>query len=94
MIYRYPKEGQVSGVCLGLARYFGFDAWVIRLTVIILFFFGGYFFMPLLYIAGALLMEKAPDNYYISPPSALYNGNGTQTKWTSPRTDNNQIKQL
>ncbi|TCP92165.1 phage shock protein C (PspC) family protein [Cricetibacter osteomyelitidis] len=67
MIYRYPKEGQVAGVCIGLAKHFGLDTWIIRQAFVLLFFLGGTLFLPLAYFAAVLLMEKAPESYYRTP---------------------------
>jgi phage shock protein PspC (stress-responsive transcriptional regulator) len=54
------SEGAViSGVCLGLARYFGFDATLMRLFAIVLLFVTGGGMIPV-YAAMMLLMPYAP----------------------------------
>ena len=40
-LYRYPAQGQIAGVCYGLAEYFGKDPVLIRLLMFLLFFCGG-----------------------------------------------------
>ncbi|MBE2896794.1 PspC domain-containing protein [Pasteurellaceae bacterium HPA106] len=64
MLYRYPQQGMISGVCTGIAKASGLEIWVVRAIAVLLFLFGGFFFVPLAYIAGALMLEKAPDHYY------------------------------
>lgn len=57
---RQVSDGAViSGVCLGLARHFGFDATLLRIAAVLLLFAtgGG---MILLYLALMLLMPYAP----------------------------------
>ena len=57
-LYSLPKEGKISGVCAGLARYFGVDVTVMRLLfVLLLFVTQG--FMILIYIAMAFAMPEA-----------------------------------
>lgn len=54
------SEGAViSGVCLGLARYFGFDVTLLRLVAIVLLFVTGGGMIPV-YAALMLLMPYAP----------------------------------
>jgi phage shock protein PspC (stress-responsive transcriptional regulator) len=54
------SEGAViSGVCLGLARYFGFDVTLVRVFAIVLLFVSGGG-MILVYAALMLLMPYAP----------------------------------
>ena len=64
MIYRYPQQGVIAGVCVGLAKASGLETWVVRLIAILLFLFGGYFVVLIAYIAAAMLLDKAPDSYY------------------------------
>ena len=49
----------VSGVCLGLARYFGFDVTLLRLVAVVLLFVTGGGMIPV-YAALMLLMPYAP----------------------------------
>ncbi|MGR6980948.1 envelope stress response membrane protein PspC [Testudinibacter sp. P27/CKL/0425] len=64
MIYRYPQQGIIAGVCAGLAKASGLENWVVRLIAVSLFLFGGYFVMLIAYIAAAMLLDKAPDSGY------------------------------
>jgi phage shock protein PspC (stress-responsive transcriptional regulator) len=57
-LYTLPKEGKLSGVCAGLAAYFGMDVTVMRLIfVVLLFITQG--FMILVYIVLAIAMPEA-----------------------------------
>lgn len=40
-LYRIPKQGQISGVCAGLAEYFDFDVTLIRLMFVVVTFISG-----------------------------------------------------
>ena len=68
-LYRDPRNGIVLGVCGGIADFFGFNTWAIRLAVVlglILFTFPtlvAYFF------ASALLAKK---------PTGLYGSRGEE----------------
>lgn len=58
-LYRSADRGVLAGVCAGLAEYFGVDANVMRVLVLI-----GAFFFPILilaYVALALLLPKRPS---------------------------------
>ncbi|WP_133152586.1 PspC domain-containing protein, partial [Vibrio sp. 10N.261.52.A1] len=33
-LYRDPINGKLSGVCAGLANYFGLEVWLVRIMVI------------------------------------------------------------
>jgi len=57
-LYTLPKEGKLSGVCAGLAAYFGMDVTVMRLIFVILIFITQGF-MILVYIVLAIAMPEA-----------------------------------
>jgi len=33
-LYRLPRQGKIAGVCAGVADFFGYEAWVIRLIAV------------------------------------------------------------
>ena len=37
MIYRYPQQGMIAGVCVGLAKASGLETWVARLIAVLRF---------------------------------------------------------
>ena len=50
-LYRNPHEGKIAGVCAGIADYFGWETWLVRILVVSGVLFG----MPFLilgYVAG------------------------------------------
>ncbi len=55
-LYRIPERGKLAGVCAGIAERFGFEVWLVRIIVVSAFFLG-IPFIPVLYIAGWLLLD-------------------------------------
>lgn len=64
-LYRNRKRGKVSGVCAGIADYFGISSFVVRLVALISLFM---FTFPTLvcYILATILIDPAPDFTYQS----------------------------
>ncbi|HHX8352203.1 envelope stress response membrane protein PspC [Vibrio sp. Vb0937] len=62
-LYRDPVNGKISGVCAGIANYFGAEVWLIRIVVISAALLGGTFLVLLAYIAMAFMLEKQPVTY-------------------------------
>ncbi|WP_428773399.1 envelope stress response membrane protein PspC [Vibrio sp.] len=62
-LYRDVENGKISGVCAGLANYFGVEVWLIRILVISAALLGGSFLVILAYVALTLMLEKQPGNY-------------------------------
>lgn len=62
-LYRDAENGKISGVCAGLANYFGSEVWLIRILVISAALLGGSFLVLLAYIAMTLMLEKQPVQY-------------------------------
>ncbi|KGE18892.1 PspC domain-containing protein [Paenibacillus wynnii] len=58
-LYRSQRDKKVSGLCGGLADWFGFDATVIRLIALIaaIFSFGS---VLIFYIIASILVPKEP----------------------------------
>ncbi|MGL1958822.1 MAG: envelope stress response membrane protein PspC [Colwellia sp.] len=58
-LYRNPSQGKIAGVCAGIADYFGWETWLVRILVVSAVLFG----MPFLilgYIAAWFILDKAP----------------------------------
>lgn len=58
-LYRNVDQGKVAGVCAGIADYFGWEAWLVRILVVSAVLFG----MPVLivaYIAAWFILDKKP----------------------------------
>jgi phage shock protein C len=62
-LYRDTANGKISGVCAGLANYFGLEIWLVRILVISAALLGGSFLVLLAYVAMTLMVEKQPANY-------------------------------
>lgn len=61
------KDKMLSGVCSGIADYFGIDPTIIRLAYVALSVFSAGFPGIILYIVMAVIMPDAPaDEYYPS----------------------------
>tara|TARA_R110002050_G_scaffold220174_2_gene356053 strand:- start:3150 stop:3617 length:468 start_codon:yes stop_codon:yes gene_type:complete len=58
-LYRNSENGKIAGVCAGIADYFGWETWLIRILVVSCVLFG----MPILilgYIAAWFILDKNP----------------------------------
>jgi len=63
-LYRDTRNGKIAGVCAGIADYYSFDANWLRLGCII----AALVFTPtmvVLYLLGAFLLPKRPDDLYL-----------------------------
>lgn len=60
-LYRDPDNGKICGVCAGVADYFGFETWVVRVIAVSLLIFlnGG---MILGYFIACWLLEVKPGS--------------------------------
>jgi phage shock protein C len=59
-LYRNAVQGKIAGVCAGIADYFGWETWLVRILVVSGVLFG----MPFLilgYIVGWFILDKSPD---------------------------------
>ncbi|MBO9491506.1 envelope stress response membrane protein PspC [Endozoicomonas sp. G2_1] len=60
-LYRIPNKGKVAGVCAGVAEYFGWEAWLVRILVVSGVLLGMAWFI-VIYIAGWFILDKQPVN--------------------------------
>ncbi|TKB44691.1 envelope stress response membrane protein PspC [Thalassotalea mangrovi] len=58
-LFRDPEKGKLAGVCAGLADYFGWEAWLVRILVVSGVLLGMGWFI-ILYIAGWFILDKKP----------------------------------
>ncbi len=58
-LYR-SRSGIIFGVCRGVADFFGFSVFWIRLITLVLFLFTGFWPTAVLYIVAALVMKPEP----------------------------------
>lgn len=59
-LYLSSENKKIAGVCGGIAEYFGIDATIVRIALVIFIALGGSGL--LLYLIGWLVMPKRKDN--------------------------------
>lgn len=62
-LYRDPVNGKISGVCAGIANYFGLEIWLVRILVVSAALLSGTFLVLLAYVAFTLMLDKQPYDY-------------------------------
>lgn len=60
-LYRDPQNGKISGVCAGIAEYFGVEVWLVRILAVSSFLLGFGFITLVVYIAASLILDKMPE---------------------------------
>ncbi|MFC1891600.1 envelope stress response membrane protein PspC [Thermodesulfobacteriota bacterium] len=58
--FHRSRNGMILGVCRGIADYFGFSVFWIRVITFVLFLFTGFWPTAVLYFVAAFLMKPAP----------------------------------
>ncbi|PKH99260.1 envelope stress response membrane protein PspC [Shewanella sp. 11B5] len=61
-LYRNPKSGKVAGVCSGIADYFNFETWLVRVIAVSIFLLGGTGIVFVVYIALWMILDIKPQN--------------------------------
>lgn len=56
-LYRDPDKGKIAGVCAGIAEYFGWELWLVRIIVISGVLLSGSFFL-VAYVAAWFILDK------------------------------------
>jgi phage shock protein C len=60
-LYRNTSQGKLAGVCAGIADYFGWESWLVRILVVSGVLLGmGWFIV--IYIAAWFILDKKPAN--------------------------------
>jgi phage shock protein PspC (stress-responsive transcriptional regulator) len=62
---RIPEKGIIAGVAAGIAYFFGWPLWIVRLVLAVLIL-GGFSFAPLLYLLAWIFvpkMERVPEDF-------------------------------
>ena len=62
-LYKSKDDRKLSGVCAGIATYFGIDSTIIRLLWVFGKFFTGFIGGIVLYIVCAVIVPDEPDYY-------------------------------
>lgn len=58
-LHRYPREGWLSGVCVGLAEFFDWNVKLVRVVFVAAFIISGFFPVGLIYLVLWYLMDDA-----------------------------------
>lgn len=61
-LYRDPEKGKLAGVCAGIAEYFGWELWLVRIVFISGILLTGSFFF-LAYFVGWFILDKKPKGF-------------------------------
>ncbi|QLE84990.1 MULTISPECIES: envelope stress response membrane protein PspC [Shewanella] len=59
-LYRIPQQGKIAGVCAGIADYFNFETWLVRVVAVSIFLLGGSGIVLILYIALWMILDIKP----------------------------------
>lgn len=59
-LYRDTDKGQIAGVCAGVAEYFGWELWLVRIIMVSGFLLTGGSFFLMAYVLGWFILEKKP----------------------------------
>ncbi|AOW76018.1 phage shock protein C [Colwellia sp. PAMC 20917] len=68
-LYRNSTQGKIAGVCAGLADYFGWETWLVRILVVSGVLLGMGWFV-VIYIAGWFILDKKPGTTAKKPQPA------------------------
>lgn len=67
-LYRNKDDGKIAGVCAGIADYFNFEIWLVRVIAVSVFLLGGSGLVFVLYIALWMILDIKPkqikDNWH------------------------------
>ncbi|WP_448547921.1 envelope stress response membrane protein PspC [Thalassotalea fusca] len=67
-LFRNTRNGKIAGVCAGVADYFGWETWLVRILVVSGVLLGmGWFIV--IYIAAWFILDKSPSQAKPSPKS-------------------------
>jgi phage shock protein C len=87
-LYRNSSQGKIAGVCAGLADYFGWETWLVRILVVSGVLLGmGWFIV--IYIAGWFILDKKPGTLNKKDPKSQY---ATQTNHVEVELSSESIK--
>ncbi|GAA0365122.1 envelope stress response membrane protein PspC [Bowmanella denitrificans] len=82
-MFRNSQKGKIGGVCAGIADYFGWEAWLIRIILVSAVLLSGPFFI-MAYIAAWFILDKKPVNDDVLKAQ----GKG----WYNDEGDNSQVE--
>lgn len=70
-LFRIPSKGKVAGVCAGVADYFGWETWLVRILLVSGILLGmGWFIV--IYIAAWFILDKKPGDRDVNTPHSKF----------------------
>ncbi len=82
-LLRDDENGKIAGVCAGIADYFGWELWLVRIITVSAFFLGAGGLVFVLYIAAWVVLEKkskAVDTFGATKSSDPYTDKPVELK--------------
>lgn len=61
-LYRLPQSGKIAGVCSGIADYFGFESWLVRVVAASIFLLGGSGIVLVIYVLLWMILDIKPGS--------------------------------
>ncbi|MCE9678257.1 envelope stress response membrane protein PspC [Shewanella sp. AS1] len=61
-LYRLPESGKIAGVCAGIADYFNFETWLVRVLAASIFLLGGTGIVIVIYILLWMILDVKPSS--------------------------------
>jgi len=93
-LFRNPSQGKIAGVCAGLADYFGWETWLVRILVVSGVLFG----MPFLilgYIAAWFILDKTPKaQHSFSDKKSFGKGASRHSNYKQSRNEDDYDEQV
>lgn len=59
-LYRIPQSGKIAGVCSGVADYFNFETWLVRVVAASIFLLGGSGIVLIIYVLLWMILDIKP----------------------------------
>ena len=78
-LYRNTSQGKLAGVCAGIADYFGWESWLVRILIVSGVLLGMQWFV-VIYIAAWFILDKKPANVGNAHKGNFAQGSQYQTK--------------
>lgn len=84
-LFRDREKGKIAGVCAGIADYFHFEIWLVRVIAVSIFLLGGSGLVFVLYIALWMILDvkPKPKNEDLTVDHDLNQHNLKQKVWQS-----------
>lgn len=61
-LYRIPQSGKIAGVCAGIADYFNFETWLVRVVAASIFLLGGSGIVLFIYVLLWMILDIKPGS--------------------------------